>query len=140
MKFLAFIFISLFVSGCTTFFPQPKQAILQDQQDFCLAFEEFQASHRIDNLQKLTQEFPDSVWARRAETIILYSKEVDQRKLENKKLRESVQRQTRELEQLGKQNQILKNKIAEQNKMSQLLAEKIEQLKSLLIQSEKHPK
>ncbi len=140
MKILSLLLISLLFTGCAVLYPQPKQAVLQDQQDFCLAFAEFQESHRIDNLQKLTKDFPDSVWASRAETIILYSKELDQRKLVNKRLRESAQQQTLELEQLKKLNQQLKGKIAEQNKLSQQLMEQIEQLKSLLIQSEKHPK
>jgi len=139
MRPLSFLLISLFLTGCAVLYPQPKQPVLQDQQGFCLAFEEFQESHRIDNLKKLTVDFPDSVWASRAETIILYSQELDQRKQENKKLRESAQQQTLELEQLGKRNQQLKIKTVEQNKLNQQLAEQIAQLKSLLIQLEKHP-
>lgn len=140
MKFLFVLFLSLFFTGCATLCPQQKQAVLQDQQDFGLAFEEFQESHRIDNFQKLKEDFPDSVWATRAETIILYSQELDQRKTKIEKLQESEQQQTLKFDQLNKLNQELKNKIKEQNILNQQLTEQIEQLKSLLIQSEQHPK
>ena len=126
MRILSFLLIFLFLTGCTIFFPQPKQPVLQDQQAFCLAFEEFQENHRTDGLQKLQVDFPDSVWASRAETIILYAQELDQRKTQIKKLRATEKLQDLELEQLREQNQ--------------QLAEKIEQLKALLIQSEAHPK
>ncbi len=115
----------LFLTGCTALFSSPKQAVLQDQQAFCLAFEEFQESHKIEGLQKLQDDFPDSVWASRAETIILYSRELDLRKGQNKKLREAEKQRTDELEQLKEQNR--------------QLTEKIDQLTGLLIQSEQHP-
>jgi len=140
MKFLSLLLISLLFTGCAVLYPQPKQAVLQDQQDFCLAFAEFQGSHRIKDLQKLTEDFPDSIWATRAETIILYAQELDQRKRQIEKLQQSDRQQALKLDQLNKLNQELKNKIKEQNKLNQQLTEQIEQLKSLLIQSEKHPK
>ena len=111
MKLLSLLIVSLFFTGCAVFDPQPEQAVLQDQQDFYLAFDEFQESHQIDSLQKLKLDYPDSIWAVRAETIILYSQELDQCKAQ--------------IEQLGKSEQ--------------QLTEQIEQLKSLLIQLEKHP-
>lgn len=126
MRFFYLLLIFLLLTGCTVLLPAPKQAVLQDQQSFCLAFEEFQVNHRIDGLLKLQADFPDSVWASRAETIILYAQELDQRKEQNKKLRASEKQQTLLLEQLKEENQ--------------QLAEKIEQLKGLLIQSETHPK
>jgi cell shape-determining protein MreC len=98
---------------------------LQDQQNFSLAFEDFQTNHQLDGFRMLMVDFPDSVWASRAETIILYSQELNQRKAQNQKLRESERQQILEIEQL---------KI-----MNQQLSEKIEQFKSLLIQSEQHP-
>ncbi|MEA3361998.1 MAG: hypothetical protein U9Q61_01785 [Thermodesulfobacteriota bacterium] len=140
MKFLFVLFVSLFFTGCATLCPESKQAVLQDQQDFCLAFEEFQESHRIDNFQKLKKNYPDSVWAARAETIILYSQELDQRKTQIEKLQEAEQQQTLKFDQQNKLNQELRDKLKEQNELNHQLAEQIEQLKSLLIQSEKHPK
>lgn len=126
MKLFFIILIPLFLTSCAVLYPQPKQAVLLDQQNFSLAFDEFQESHRLDSLQKLKEDFPNSVWAARAETIILYSQELDQRKAQNENLRESARVLTLELEQL--------------KKLNQQLTEQIEQLTSLLIELEKHPK
>lgn len=126
MKLFFIILIPLFLTSCAVLYPQPKQAVLLDQQNFSLAFDEFQESHRLDSLQKLKEDFPNSVWAARAETIILYSQELDQRKAQNENLRESERVLTLELEQL--------------KKLNQQLTEQIEQLTSLLIELEKHPK
>ena len=125
MKLLSLLIVSLLFTGCAVFDPQPKQAALQDQQDFYLAFDEFQESQRIDSLQKLKLDSPDSIWAVRAETIILYSQELDQCKAQSEQLRKSGQQQVLDLKR--------------QNKLNQDLTEQIEQLKSLLIQLEKHP-
>ena len=126
MKLISSLLLFLFLSGCAVLYPQSKQAVLQDQQAFCLAFEEFQESHKVESLQQLRVDFPKSIWATRAETIILYSKELDQRKMQNEKLRSSEQQLTGEVEVL--------------KKLNRQLTEKIDQLKGLLIQSEKHPK
>lgn len=115
----------MFLCSCAYLCPQPKQALLQDQQSFVLAFEDFQTTHRLEGLQKLVVDFPDSAWASRAKTIILYSQELDQRKKQNEKLRETVEQQALEMEQL--------------DVLNQKLTEKLEQFKSLLIQSEQHP-
>lgn len=125
VKITFIVLISIFLSSCAYLCPQPKQALLQDQQNFVQAFEDFQATHRLNKLRKLIVDFPDSVWASRAETIILYSQEVEQRKAQNEKLTETVQQQALEMEQL--------------EKLNQQLTEKLEQFKSLLIQSEQHP-
>jgi len=126
MKLFFIILIPLFLTGCAVLYPQPKQAVLLDQQNFSLAFDAFQENHRLDSLQQLKVDFPNSVWAARAETIILYSQELDQRKAQNENLRESERVLTLELEQL--------------KKLNQQLTEQIEQLTSLLIELEKHPK
>ena len=127
MKFLSILLmIVLFLPSCAVICPHPKQALLQDQQSFSQAFDDFQLTHRIDKLQKFKADYPASLWAARAETVILYSQELDQRKLQLEKLREAEQRQTLELEEL--------------RKAKQQLTEMIEQLKSSLIQSEQHPK
>lgn len=126
MKLLPFLMMFLFISGCAVLYPQPKQPVLQDQQAFSLAFEEFQKSHQFEDLQKLKIDFPESIWASRAETIILYAQELDQRKAQNEKLRLSEKRLTNDLEEL--------------KKLNLQLTEQIDQLKGLLIQSEKHPK
>ena len=126
MKLISILLLSLFLTSCTVLHPQPKLALLQDQQNFSLAFEDFQTNHQLDGFRMFLVDFPDSVWASRAETIILYSQELDQRKAQNEKLRELERQHVLEIEQL---------KI-----LNQQLTEKIEQFKSLLIQSEQHPK
>ena len=118
------ILLTIFLVGCTVSRPLPKQVVLQDQQGFIQAFDAFRATHQINKLQKFKMDFPDSIWAARAETIILYSHELDQRKAQVEKLRESYQQQALDLEQL--------------RKLNRQLSEKIEQFKSLLIQLEKH--
>ena len=126
MKPFSVLLLVLFLAGCTTLCPPQKQPILQDQQSFGQAFDDFQRTHRITKLQKFTADNPDSIWADRAETIMLYSQELDQRKVQVEKFQESKQQQTLELENL--------------KMLNQKLTEMIEQLKTSLIQSEKHPK
>ena len=140
MKLFSILLIPLFLVSCTALCPQQKQAILQDQQSFSLAFDSFQATNQIDRLQKFTTDYPDSIWASRAETIILYSQELDQRKLQVEKLRKAEGQKVLELEQLKKFKQQSTEKIESLKKLNQQLAETIEQLKSSLIQSEKRPK
>ncbi len=125
MRLYFILLIVLILTGCGALCPQPKQPLLQDQQSFTCAFEDFQKTHRLDGLRKFIVEFPDSVWASRAETIILYSQELYQRKAQNEKLRELERQQAAEIEEL---------KI-----LNQQLTEKIEQFKTLLIQLERHP-
>lgn len=139
MKFLAFLLIPLLFSSCAVLNPQPKQTAPQDQQDFCQAFDEFQESNSIDAFQKLVVDFPESVWAARAETIILYAQELEQQKVQNEQLRRLEQQQSRDLEQQIKLNKKLTVKTEQLGKLNQELTDKIEQFKSLLIKSEKHP-
>ena len=127
MKLLSILLaIVLFLPSCAVICPQQKQALLQDQQSFSQAFDDFQLTHRIDELQKFKTNYPDSIWENRADTVILYSQELDQRKLQIEELRESKRQQTLELKDLKESNQ--------------RLTKMIEQLKSSLIQSEKHLK
>ncbi|MFK5926889.1 MAG: hypothetical protein QM483_09685 [Desulfuromusa sp.] len=147
MKLVSILLISLVLTGCAVLSPQPKQAVLQDQQIFCLAFEDFQETHRLDGLRKLVVDFPNSVWAARADTIILYSQELDQRKIQNDQLRKAEQQQALELGQYKSQINKLRESGQKQvleldqlKKLNQQLTEQIDQLKSLLIQSEQHPK
>lgn len=125
MKLFTILLIIVFLTGCTALCPQQKQSISQDQQNFTQAFDDFKATNRIDKLQNFRADYPDSAWAGRAEIIILYSQELDQRKLQMAQLQE-CQQQDLDLKEL--------------KKLNQQLTEKIEQLKSLLIQSEKQPK
>ena len=139
MKFLAFLLVPLLFAGCAVFDPQSKQAVLQDRQNFCQAFDQFQQSHSIDAFQKLVVDSPESVWAARAETIILYAEELEQRKVQNEQLRRLKQQQSLDLEHLIELNKQLTVKTEQLGKLNQELTDKLEQFKGLLIQSEKHP-
>jgi small-conductance mechanosensitive channel len=139
MRGLFLLLIPFFLSGCATFYSQPEPVILQDQQDFCQAFSDFQENYDITGLQKLMVNFPESAWSSRAETIILYVRELDQKKTQNKQLRKVERRHTRDLKHLSQQNRQLKKKTKQLGKLNQQLTDKIEQLKNLLIQSEQYP-
>ncbi|RLB73850.1 MAG: hypothetical protein DRH07_00355 [Deltaproteobacteria bacterium] len=139
MKLLAFFLVPLLLTGCAVFEPQPQPVVLPDRQEFCQAFDEFQESHQIDAFQKLVADFPESIWASRAETIILYSQEIEQRKEQNDQLLKSEQQHSLDLEHLIELNKQLTVKTEQLGKLNQELTDKIEQLKTLLIQSEKHP-
>lgn len=140
MKLIFILLISLSIVSCAALCPQQKQAILQDQQRFSQALDDFQETNQIDKLQNFIIDYPDSVWTDRADTIILSFQELEQRKVQVAKLRKTEQQQTLELEQLKKFRQQSTEKIESLRKMNQQLVETIEQLKSSLIQSEKHPK
>ena len=140
MKLFPLLIIPFLLVGCAVFYPQPKQPVLQDQQDFCQAFTEFQNSRSITGFQKLLADFPESIWSARAETIILYAQELDRQKGQNEELHNSVRQQSLDLEQLTKLNHQLNDENEHLRELNQQLADKIEQLKSLLIQSEKHPR
>ncbi len=139
MKLFALLLIPFFLTSCAVLNPQPKQAVLPDQQAFSQAFTEFQGNHRIAGFQKLVVDFPNSVWADRAKTIILYAQELDQRKAQNEQLQKTEQHQTLEAKRLRQQNQQLKNRNEQLDELNRQLMDKIEQLKSLLIQTEKYP-
>ena len=130
MRYLLIATILLFFNfGCASICPQSKQAVLQDQQDFSLAFAKFQDSHRIDGFQKLISDYPNSIWADRAKTIILYSQELDQRKS-----------QYLELQKQSNENRTKAEKAEQLEIENQELMLTIEKLKGSLIQSEKYPK
>jgi hypothetical protein len=137
---LVFLLSTLFLfSGCAVFQPQPKQVLSQDEQDFCQAFDAFQESGQITGLQKLLVDFPGSDWSTRAEIIIFYKKQLDQLKVQNEHLRRSQRQQSLDLKYLKQHDQQLKEKTERLDEINKQLTDKIEQLKGLLIQSEKYP-
>ncbi|MCK5826430.1 MAG: hypothetical protein KAG93_05310 [Desulfuromusa sp.] len=139
MKKLFLLLIPFLLAGCAILYPQPKQVLPQDQQDFCQAFSEFQESHRIAGFKKLVADFPESLWSARAKTIILYTQDLDQLKVQNEQLHRSQRQHSLDLESLSRQNQQLKEQSEQLDKLNRQLTDKIEQLKDLLIQSEKYP-
>ncbi|MCW8858243.1 MAG: hypothetical protein OQK97_00880 [Deltaproteobacteria bacterium] len=134
------LLISVFVlASCAPLFTQVKQAVPQDQLGFTRAFDAFQATNRIDQLQQFKKDYPDSDWATRAGTIILYALELDQRKSQVEKNTEVLAQQELDLSVLKKDNLQLSQEIESLSETNQQLTQQIEQLKGLLIQLEKRP-
>jgi hypothetical protein len=119
-------FFALTVAGCTMIPLIPSQIDRQEQQLFNKGLDQFSSSNRVDLLRQLQDDYPDSVWAQRAETIILYARELDKRK-------EQITTQHNE-------NELVKQENTELRQENQQLSEKIEQLKGLLIEQENRPK
>lgn len=134
-----FLFIVCFsLPACTQLLPQiHKQAVPQDQLSFSLAIDEFRNSHRIDRLQQFKKDYPDSDWAERADTIILYSLELDRRKAQIEESRTKQEQLQQKLQMLEIDNSQLKQQIETMTLTNQQLNQQIEQLKGLLIQLEK---
>ena len=132
MKPLAALLALVLLAGCATLCPQSKLAIPLDLESFSRALDSFQITNRITELQQFISDFPDSSWAPRAETIVLYAQELDQRKQQIAALREKNQQQEAALDQQELDLQSLQQE-------NQQLVQTIEQLKGLLIQLEQHP-
>jgi len=123
MRFLILIGIySLVLAGCTILPLTSTQEARQEEQLFIKALDQFSAKNRVELLQQVQDDYPDSPWGRRAETIVLYAQELDKRKEQLAAQREEDDRLKQELEGLRQENQQLK--------------EMIEQLKGLLINQE----
>ena len=106
--------------------PYPSQASQpQGEELFLAALDQFSATNKLDLMQQLKQQSPDSVWAKRAETIILYARELDTRKQQLDNEREEKNRLIAEVDLFRQEN--LK------------LQEQIKQLKVLLIELEQRP-
>ncbi len=126
MKISVFvIFAVLALSGCARLCPEPKVSVNPDQ----LAFEEacagFQQSNKVVTLENFIAVYPDSPWAGRARTLVLYARELEQRKEQLKQQQKTLAEQEARLEILSQENREL--------------AETIERLKGSLIELEKRP-
>ncbi len=124
MRFAVF-FVLLIMAGCslapiTQTFKSPPDEVL-----FLRAVDELSATNRITLLQQVPQDYPDSIWAIRAETIIAYARELDTRKAQ-------LAAETAEKQQLATDLDRIKRK-------NRQLEEKIGQLKKLLIELEQRP-
>ena len=100
--------------------PEPAAAPVPvvEQVLFSAALDQLSATHSLAGLKGFQERYSESLWGERAETIVLYVEEVNQRKLQLDQLRNEQQRLQAE---------------------NQLLIEKIEQLKTLLIELEQRP-
>ncbi|MBN1959190.1 MAG: hypothetical protein JXQ81_03485 [Desulfuromonadales bacterium] len=140
MRLIFLLVICMSLTSCTALLPRlQKQAVPQDQVAFSRAFDEFRASHGIDQLQRFKQDYPDSDWAQRAETIILYALELDRRKIQLEESRTAQQQLQQKLNQEEAAQHDLQQQIEALSLTNQQLTEQIEQLKGLLIQLEKRP-
>ena len=128
MKNLFLLLILFLLVGCVrmlpavTNVPSPEPAAapvsVAEQVLFNEALDQLSATHSLAGLKGFQERFAESPWGERAETIVLYVEEVNQRKAQLEQVRN---------EQLQLQAE------------NQQLIEKIEQLKSLLIELEQRP-
>ncbi len=126
MKFLILaIFVSA-ISACSLVqkipVPMPRSQV---EHRFIEALDEFSETNRVVLLKQLQRDYPDSVWRTRAQTIILYAQELDNRKRQIEILRKDKEQQAADIAELQKENQEL--------------TEKLEQLKGVLIEVENQP-
>jgi small-conductance mechanosensitive channel len=139
-RYATIILAVFLLSSCSQFIPQLQERITpKDQRDFTRAIDSFRTTHRVELLKKFQVDFPDSEWGPRADTIILYSSELDQRKTQIEKNSELIDQQQIELNVQKKKNQQLTNDLDELKSLNQQLTEQITQLKGLLIQLEQRP-
>lgn len=113
----------MFLVGCAFVNPLEQRALVLERQAFGSAFDTFQISHRIDELQQFVVDHPASEWTPRARTVIFYSQELDQRKTQVDELRSFLLQRTETLE--------------ETNINNERLTLQLEQIKGLLIRMEK---
>ena len=123
MKIVVFIVIVL-LNGCTNICLHSDPSLASERTGFSSAFDVFQATHKIDKLQQFVSDYPDSEWAARATTIVSYSVELDQRKLQVVSLREFRLQQADSLEEI--------------KALNLQLTKQLEQFKILLIRMESH--
>jgi DNA repair exonuclease SbcCD ATPase subunit len=127
-----FVCAVFLLSACSQFAPLQKRAVPQDQMAYSQVVDVFRQTHQIELLKKFKKKYPDSAWAERADTLMLYALEVEQRKAQ-------LAERAAELETLEETNQQLTRDLDEQLQANQQLLEQLEQLKGLLIQLEQRP-
>ena len=115
----------LLVAGCSLV-PIEKTCSTPPEEVFFLrAVDDFSATDKVELLEQIRKEYPDTAWAIRAETIIAYARELDTRKAQ-------LAAETAEKQQLATDLDRIKRK-------NRQLEEKIGQLKKLLIELEQRP-
>ena len=105
-------FLSFALAGCSMIPLTVAQVDHYEQEQFIKALDQFVANNRIDQLQQVQKDYPDSAWGKRAETIVLYAQELDNRK----------------------------DQLAAAREENKQLQEKLDQLKNVLIRTESCPK
>ncbi len=121
------------ISGCAQICPPVEKVDFPDDQiAFERAFGTFQQDFQITTLESFVASYPHSPWAQKATTVILYARELEQRKSQVKEQDESIR-------QLQEKNNHL---VAENKRLSDTLTqlnETLDQLKGSLIELEKRP-
>ncbi|MBE9486005.1 MAG: hypothetical protein IMY82_02405, partial [Chloroflexi bacterium] len=97
-----------------------------DEVLFLRAVDELSATNKITLLQQVPQDYPDSIWAVRAETIIACALELVACKAPSAAEATEKQQLAADLDRIKRENRQLE--------------EKIDQLKKLLIELEQRPK
>lgn len=154
----------LLLGGCSLIQLTPDPAKQREQKRFIIAFDTFVARGSYSNLLQFKQDYPDSLWAIRAASVIRCAQEIEQLEKqysETLAAREEQARLSEELEQLKKESQQQQKETQELNEQrerltrdnkqhgeiierltqqNQQLTAQIEQLKALLIELEQRPK
>lgn len=133
LRLVAGLTVLLLLSACAQLGEirkEIKQSIVTpDERAYADTLDTFALTHRVSLLRSFQQDYPDSIWSRRAETLALYALEVERRKIDNREDQELIEKQAIEIERLLVREKKLKKQNAQ-------LTEQIDQLKGLLIQLE----
>ncbi len=125
MKLLILVIFSLCLSACSAMQIPVKMTVNGAEKQFIKALDDFSETNRVELLRQLQRDYPNGAWYNRAQTIILYAQELDNRKLQIDSLRKEKEQQAKKVTQLEITNQEL--------------TEKLEQLKGVLIEVEQQP-
>ncbi len=129
MRYLILVSLCVALSACSMITIPQTITQHQAQGQFIEALDEFSETNRVALLKQLQLEYPDGIWYTRAETIILYAQELENRKRQVENLRE-------EKLELQQHQRHLEDGLSQLQAENQELSEKIEQLKSVLIDVE----
>jgi len=143
---LIVLFALLTLSGCTQLCPEAKFSVNPDQLAFEEAYATFQQGRQVANLENFIAVYPDSPWADRARTLVLYARDLEQL---NDQLTQQQTTLTKQQSALKEQERVLAERdsaLAEQNarlktmsQENQELTETINSLKGSLIELEQRP-
>ena len=121
------------ISGCAQLCPKEERVALADDQiAFEQAFGAFQKHFQITTLESFIDSYPDSAWAQKATTVVLYARELEQRKTQIKEQDESIRQLQEKNNHLADENKRLNDTLTQLN-------ETLDQLKGSLIELEQRP-
>ena len=123
MRFLLITALALLLPACSVMQIPESISHHQAERQFIDALDEFSETSRTEQLRQFQRNYPNDPWHTRAESILLYAKELYKRK--------------RQIETLRQDKERLEEEIAGLQGTNQRLTEKLEQLKGVLIEVEK---